>query len=184
MKVHKSIYTIGHGNTGFEDRNLNQFIDLLNYFKIEALIDVRSQPVSSFASWFNKEYLKKELEKNNIEYRFAGEYLGGRPKESNFYDEEGFVLYQKLSESEKYKKGIDRLIEVASNKTTVIMCSEKDFNKCHRNNLICKTLSNNWEITHIISKNETHKHKNESLIQLTLDGEVEWKSTRPVLPNG
>ena len=89
MNKKNSIYTVGHGNTGFEDQNLNQFIALLNHFKIKALVDVRSQPISSFASWFNKEYLKKELEKNHIEYRFAGDYLGGRPKEKEFYDDEG-----------------------------------------------------------------------------------------------
>ena len=184
MDTKNSLYTIGHGNTGFEEKNLDQFLTLLNHFKIEALVDVRSQPVSSFASWFNKEYLKKELEKNYIEYKFAGEYLGGRPKEDSFYDDEGYVLYKQLSKSEKYKNGIDRLEQIARSKTTVIMCSEKDFNKCHRSNLICRTLSKDWKITHIISEGETHEHKNESSIQLTLDGEVEWKSTRPVLPNG
>lgn len=178
------LYTIGHGNTGFEDKNLKQFISLLNHFKIKALVDVRSQPISSFASWFNKEYLKKELEKNHIEYKFAGDYLGGRPEEKEFYDDEGYALYNKLSESDKYQKGLTRLVEIASSKTTVVMCSEKDFKKCHRSNLISKTLGKEWEIIHIISKSETHQHEFEKLTQLTLDGEVEWKSTRPVLPNG
>jgi|TARA_X000000368_G_scaffold376536_1_gene329623 uncharacterized protein (DUF488 family) len=182
--MNKSLFSIGHGNTGYEDSNLNKFIDLLNHFKIETLVDVRSVPTSSFASWFNKEYLKKELQKNNIDYKFAGDYLGGRPKGKEFYDDEGYVLYNKLSASDKYQEGLTRLVEIASNKITVMMCSEKDFQKCHRSNLISKTLGNEWEIIHIISKSETHQHELEKLTQLTLDGEDEWKSTRPVSPNG
>lgn len=182
--MNKYLYTIGHGNTGYEDSNLNEFIDLLKYFKIEALVDVRSVPLSNFASWFNKEYLKKELEKQDIEYRHAGNYLGGRPENKEFYDNDGYVLYDKLSNSELYKKGLERLIEIATVKQTVVMCSEKDFNKCHRSNLIARTLGSSWEINHIISKTNTEKHNFETSIQLTLSGEGEWKSTRPVLPNG
>ena len=70
MDTKNSLYTIGHGNTGFEEKNLDQFITLLNHFKIEALVDVRSQPVSSFASWFNKEYLKKDKRYSFFQWRF------------------------------------------------------------------------------------------------------------------
>ena len=55
----------------------------------------------------------------------------------------------------------------------------------NRRTLLCpKTLGKEWEIIHIISKSETYQHELENLTQLTLDGEVEWKSTRPVSPNG
>ena len=83
----------------------------------------RSQPVSSFASWFNKEYLKKELE-NYIEYRFAGEYLVEGPRKIVSMMMRVCTL-QAAFESEKYKNGIDRLEQIARSKTTVVMCSEK-----------------------------------------------------------
>jgi uncharacterized protein (DUF488 family) len=176
----KTIYTIGHGSTGVEDKNLDKFINILQHYSIKTLVDVRSYPVSSFATWFNKSYLEKELIKNKIKYRFAGKLLGGRPENDEYYDSEGHALYFKMAESKEYQEGLERLKEIAMISNTVVMCSEKDFRDCHRNLLISRTLGSDWKINHILGIDELEEHIFDNAIPLTLNGEPEWKSVLPI----
>lgn len=178
--MNKRIYSIGHGSTGVEDKNLNKFIEILKHYSIKTLVDVRSYPVSSFATWFNKPYLEKELTKNKIKYRFAGKLLGGRPENDEYYDFDGHALYNKMAESKNYLEGLNRLKEVAMTSTTVMMCSEKDFKECHRSLLIARTLGSDWEINHILGINNVEQHVFDEAIPITLSGEPEWKSVLPI----
>ena len=57
------LYTIGHSN-----HDLLDFVFLLNNFKTDYLVDVRSTPYSKYASSYNREFLKNYLAKKNIKY--------------------------------------------------------------------------------------------------------------------
>ncbi|GAB4341043.1 MAG: DUF488 domain-containing protein [Flammeovirgaceae bacterium] len=145
----KPIYTIGHGN-----RKLEDFLALLKDFGIEYLIDVRSQPYSKFNPHFNQHNLKFFLEQNGIKYVFMGDTLGGRPKDTSCYNNEGKVDYETVKTKEFFIKGIDRL-KTAYNKNinVVIMCSESKPCECHRSKLIGKVLaSDNIVLKHIDEK--------------------------------
>lgn len=133
----KALYTIGHGNRKPED-----FLALLKDFGIEYLIDVRSQPYSKFNPQFNQNDLKFFLERNNIKYVFMGDTIGGRPKDTSCYDNEGKVDYEALKTKEFFLQGIDRL-KTAYNKdiNVVIMCSESKPCECHRTKLIGRVLN-------------------------------------------
>jgi len=133
----KDLYTIGHGNRKPED-----FLALLKDFGIEYLIDVRSQPYSKFNPQFNQNDLKFFLERNNIKYVFMGDTIGGRPKDTSCYDNEGKVDYEALKTKEFFLQGIDRL-KTAYNKdiNVVIMCSESKPCECHRTKLIGRVLN-------------------------------------------
>ena len=113
----KTAYLIGHGN-----RKLAEFIGLLKERKIKSLIDVRSIPYSRFAYQFNREYLRKCIEKESITYIYMGDSLGGRR-------EEGFEEYIK---SKAFKNAIAKLIEIIRTRIIAIMCAETDYSKCHR----------------------------------------------------
>ncbi|MEO0292264.1 MAG: DUF488 domain-containing protein, partial [candidate division WOR-3 bacterium] len=56
---------------------MDEFIDILLFYKIKNLIDIRRFPSSEKFFWFNKENLEKELKKHNILYFWLGEELGG-----------------------------------------------------------------------------------------------------------
>lgn len=132
-----SIFTIGHSNV-----DTKKFLSLLNGF--EVLVDVRGVPFSKYVPQFNQNNLKKEVENCGIEYVFlknntVGNLIGGRPKDADCYTN-GEISYEKVMEKEWYKTGISKLINIASKKSTVIMCSEEDPYKCHRHNLIAQTL--------------------------------------------
>jgi uncharacterized protein (DUF488 family) len=86
----------------------------------------------------------------DIEYVFAGEHLGGRPTDPTCYKNgavpEGKANYLKLVEYAEvmkrdwYQRGIERLLQIASERLTAIMCSEEDPMQCHRHHLIAQTL--------------------------------------------
>lgn len=139
------MFTIGHSSLPIE-----RFIEALAAQAVTTLIDVRSTPYSRFAPQFNRETLQASLAASGIDYRFAGEYLGGRPKDPtcyrrgvvpgpnvNFLEE---VDYDEVARRDWYKRGIDRLIALARAETVAIMCSEEDPAICHRRHLITKSL--------------------------------------------
>ena len=90
----KILFTIGHSNL-----DLETFIKLLKDNEIEVLVDVRSNPYSRFVSQFNKVNIQKTVQANGMKYLFLGKELGGKPKDPEFYDAEGQVLYLRIAES-------------------------------------------------------------------------------------
>jgi uncharacterized protein (DUF488 family) len=139
------LYTIGHSTLTMDD-----FLGLLKENYIQVLVDVRSQPYSRFSPQFNRESFKHAMAYANIEYVFAGEYLGGRPTDPTCYKEgvvpDGKANYLKLVDYPEvmkrdwYQVGIRRLLEIVGERRTVIMCSEEDPMGCHRHHLIAQTL--------------------------------------------
>jgi uncharacterized protein (DUF488 family) len=95
------IFTIGHGRHAFAD-----FLALLREHGIEFVCDVRSVARSRWPQ-FNGLVLQELLNENGIGYEHLPE-TGGKMK----------------PKPEDLARGIDRIIEIASEVRTVIMCSE------------------------------------------------------------
>ncbi len=139
------IYTIGHSNV-----TSDRLIELLKQYHIQTLVDVRSAPYSQWATQFNRETLAQSLSECGIRYAYAGEYLGGRPKDPTCYKTgvvpEGkanyleLVDYPEVAKRPWYQKGIARLMQLAGEGPAAVMCSEEDPSHCHRHHLIAQTL--------------------------------------------
>lgn len=139
------LLTIGHSN-----QPLEKLIRLLEENGVMTLVDVRSAPFSRYNPQFNKESLERELPLRGIQYAFAGKFLGGRPTDPTCYKSrtlpaEGAdylheVDYPDVMKREWFVKGIQRLLEMADEQTTAIMCSEENPAQCHRHHLIAKYL--------------------------------------------
>jgi uncharacterized protein (DUF488 family) len=110
------IYTIGYGG-----RKIEEFIDLLKANRIEHIADVRSNPYSRFKD-YNREGLEKTLLEAGIGYIHLGKELGGLRERP----------YTEHMESDEFKAGVERLLEMGGQKRTAIMCAEKDPASCHR----------------------------------------------------
>ena len=95
------IYTIGHGRHAFAD-----FLELLQKHKIEFLCDVRSVARSRWPQ-FNGLVLAELLRENGIGYEHLPE-TGGKTK----------------PKPEDLARGVERIVEIASELNTTIMCSE------------------------------------------------------------
>ena len=141
-----TIYTIGHSTI-----EIKRYIDLLRRYSIQVLVDTRSQPYSRYAPQFNRETLNTSLSKADITYLYLGDQLGGRPQDDQYYGQNGNVDYDGLADAPFYRAGIARLRREAEASCVAIMCSEADYTKCHRYNLITRTLVHDGiEVQHIL----------------------------------
>lgn len=95
------VYTVGHGRHAFAD-----FLSLLQRYEIAFLCDVRSVPRSRWVQ-FNGAVLAEELRKNGIGYEHLPE-TGGKT----------------IAAPEDLARGIERILELAADVKTAIMCSE------------------------------------------------------------
>jgi uncharacterized protein (DUF488 family) len=139
------LLTIGHSN-----HSLEKFIRLLDENGVMILVDVRTSPFSHYNPHFKKESLERALPQHEIQYAFAGQYLGGRPSDPTCYKNrrlpaEGAdylheVDYPEVMKRDWFVKGVDRLLEMADEQTAAIMCSEEDPAQCHRHHLIARYL--------------------------------------------
>lgn len=130
------IYTIGHSN-----HTIEALVALLRQHRIDTLVDVRTQPYSQWATQFNRETLREDVQQAGIAYEFMGDALGGRPTDPALYDPgQQRPNYKRVEQTPVYQAGIDRLLALAERATVAVMCSEGDHRQCHRQLLITQTL--------------------------------------------
>ena len=137
-----TIHTIGHGRHDFA-----YFLDLLRQFKIEFVCDVRTNPRSRWPQ-FNRLVLAELLRESGIGYEHIPE-AGGRLRHT----------------SEEFEWALNRIIELASEHRTALMCSESQpLSKhkvpranCHRVGLLSPALKTRGvsRIIHILPDGRT-----------------------------
>jgi uncharacterized protein (DUF488 family) len=155
----KTIWTIGHSTRTIED-----FIAILQSFKIEMIADVRHYPGSRKFPQFNKEELRISLLQSNIDYMHIVE-LGGRRKpnkesENTAWRHPAFRSYADYMETGSFKEGITMLEDIATEKRTAFMCSEAVWWRCHRSMISDYLKVEGWTVMHImaIAKAEEHPY--------------------------
>jgi uncharacterized protein (DUF488 family) len=129
------IFTIGHSNASFE-----ALLENLRAYEIEAVVDVRSQPVSKYTPHFNRGELSSRLQEAGIKYTFMGDALGGRPADPSLYDEDGYVRYDLWSATGLFRDGIESLLAIVRGRRGALLCAEEDPARCHRHLLIARVL--------------------------------------------
>jgi len=140
-----SVATIGHSNHAFD-----RLVALLAEHRIATVVDVRSSPYSRFLPQFNREDLAVGLARSGLVYAFAGEYLGGRPKDPACYkagvvpdgkaDYLSLVDYDAVAQQPWFLRGVARLRDLAAERPTTLLCAEEDPARCHRHHLIARDL--------------------------------------------
>lgn len=149
----QTIYTVGHSNY-----EADGFVKILHSHSIEVVVDVRSAPYSKYCPQFNKQTIEQVLKSSAIKYLFLGKELGARPKDQNCYIN-GKVSFEKLRETELFKRGIARLLDGIKECNTAVMCSEKDPINCHRAVLISRVLANKGvTVKHILNERAILDH--------------------------
>ncbi len=132
----RTIYTLGTSRRTEED-----FVEILNYYGIEVVIDVRRFPRSKLPT-YNRDYLEGLLKDNRIEYLYLGAELGG-------FRKGGYLEY---TETEEFSRGVEMLEETAVGRTSVILCAERFPWKCHRRWIARELAGRGWHVVHIIDK--------------------------------
>jgi len=126
-----TVFTVGHSTLPIE-----RFLAVLAAYDIEQLADVRTVPRSRRNPQFGADALRKSLETAGIVYVPFGE-LGGlrkpRPDSPNSgWRNESFRGYADYMQTDEFAKGLTRLIDLAAERRTAIMCAEAVPWRCHR----------------------------------------------------
>lgn len=153
----KTVWTIGHST-----HTLNELVAMLQSFKIEIVIDIRSYPGSRKFPQFNKETLAISLPDNNIEYIHLKK-LGGRRKvntdsKNTTWLHSAFRGYADYMETQSFAEGIKELIDIALQKRTAYMCSEAVWWRCHRSMVSDYLKADGWDVQHIMDVEKESKH--------------------------
>ena len=130
-KHQKEIWTIGHST-----RTLEHFVEMLQSFDIQLLVDIRSFPGSRRVPQFNKENLEVSMPAHHIEYVHL-KLLGGRrpvqkDSKNTGWRHPAFRGYADYMETDDFKKGTYQLEEMALKQRTAYMSSEAVWWRCHR----------------------------------------------------
>lgn len=180
----RSIYTIGHSN-----HSLEAFLELLKGHSIDVVVDTRTQPYSAYSPHFTRRPLEDALAAAGFKYLFLGKELGGRPEGSEFYDDDGRVLYFQLAESPLFLAGVARLENGMAKYRIALLCSEEDPQVCHRQLLVGRVLSRRGVVIHhirgdgrieTITPEVAAERRSQTFFSFGEDNA--WKSLRSVLP--
>ena len=123
-----NVYTIG-----FAGKSAEEFFSLLTDHKVKSLVDIRLNNKSQLAGFANAKHLPYFLGLHNIVYEHRGDFaptkelLDGYKKKSVSW-EEYVVVYKDIL------KERDIINKINSNDfaDTVLLCSEKTAEQCHR----------------------------------------------------
>lgn len=173
-----SVWTFGHST-----RDINEFLAALQSFGICALVDVRTYPGSRRYPQFNKPALAASLAEIEIDYRHSPE-LGGRrrakPDSMNMaWRNEMFRGYADYMESEEFREGIDRVLALARETRTAIMCAEAVWWKCHRSLIADYLKAKGVTVLHIVSEGKAEEHPFTSAARI-VNGELSYRGVLDV----
>ena len=153
-----TIHTVGHST-----RSLEEFTGLLRAHGIERLIDVRTITRSRHNPQFNYEQLSVSLRNRRIGYRHMKD-LGGlrhaRADSPNMgWRNASFRGYADYMQTPAFAGALERLIILAQEKPTAVMCAEAVPWRCHRSLIGDALLVRGIEVRHIIDPKSARAHK-------------------------
>jgi uncharacterized protein (DUF488 family) len=121
---------------GHSRRTLDEFVKLLKGYGVQRLVDIRTIPRSRPNPQFNRETLGKFLRNRHINYRHM-RALGGlrhaRADSPNMgWRSASFRGFADYMQTPMFAEALGKLIELAKEKPTAIMCAEAVPWRCHR----------------------------------------------------
>ena len=137
------IFTLGHSTRTFQE-----FVDLLTFYGVDLLVDVRKYATSKKFPHFNMNNIHDELKRFRIDYVHIPE-LGG-------FRKEGYLVFTK---SEQFGDAMAGLLQKIVNRKACIMCSERLFYRCHRRHIAEKLVFLGHDLFHILDQGSVTEHK-------------------------
>jgi uncharacterized protein (DUF488 family) len=168
-----TVFTIGHST-----RSADEFSRLLHVHGIKTLVDVRSFPGSRRHPQFNKQALHDRLSELGIRYVHAPDLGGRRKPNAHSYNtawkNDSFRAYADYMETDLFREGVEKLLELAAEARTVIMCAESLWWRCHRSLISDYLKAKQVEVVHIIDERKTEVHPYTSAARI-VDGELSYR---------
>ncbi len=152
-----TVFTVGHSTLPIE-----RFIAVLAAYGIELLADVRTVPRSRRNPQFNSDALRASLHTVGTDYVPLGE-LGGlrkpRPDSRNDgWRNESFRGYADYMQTDAFTAGVERLVALARDRRTAIMCAEAVPSHCHRSLVADPLLVRGLAVVNISSETSWREH--------------------------
>lgn len=167
-----TIWTIGHST-----HTLQEFLDLLAEYRIEAIADVRRFPGSRRHPHFASDALAATLPAHGIAYQWIPR-LGGRRKvqpdsPNTAWRNAAFQGYADYTASAEFAEGLAELLKLAASKRTALMCAEAVWWRCHRSIISDVLKLRGIEVIHIIDATHTTVHPYTSAARI-VDGRLSY----------
>ena len=152
MSATAPVFTIGHST-----RTIPEFVEILGSAEVQLVIDVRTVPRSRNNPQYNEDVLPAELKPHGIAYGRIAELGGLRgrsrdvpPEVNAFWNNKSFHNYADYALSDAFETGLEKLIALADESATAIMCSEAVWWRCHRRIIADYLLLRKREVTHLM----------------------------------
>jgi uncharacterized protein (DUF488 family) len=144
-----TVYTIGHST-----RPLDAFLALLAREEVRCVADVRSFPASRRHPHYNQEPLAAALVRHGVDYVHMPA-LGGRRRpvpgsQNAAWRNEGFRGYADHMATPEFRAALDRLLAVAAEQRTAVMCAEAVPWRCHRSLIADALVARGARVLHIL----------------------------------
>lgn len=146
------IYTIGHSNYPVE-----KLIDMLRYYNINCVVDIRGTPYSKYNVQYNKETIEKTLKDEGFIYIYMAKELAAKRLNKISYNKEGYADFEKVMNEEDFKYGIERLKKGCQKGYNIaLLGAMQDPIRCHRSILVGRALrDNDFIVKHILDDYST-----------------------------
>ncbi len=169
-----AIWTIGHST-----RTIQEFIDILRHYQIEILVDVRHFPGSRRYPHFSEAAMRDALVAAGIRYEHLIELGGRRPVRPDSHNlawrNASFRGYADYMETQPFRDGIDRLLEIARRGRTAIMCSEAVWWRCHRSMIADHLKAMGVTVFHVLGAKTVREHPYTSAASLVVGGALSYR---------
>lgn len=180
-----TLHTIGHGT-----RDLAELIGVLGGAGVEVLVDVRRHPGSSRNPQFGRDRLADALRRAGIRYEWFGEELGGRRRSRPgsrhvAWRNESFRAYADHMETREFAAALDRLVRLASDESTAVMCAETLWWRCHRRLVADAATARGLRVVHL-GAGRPQLHRLDPSVRLDEDGTLVYDigTTPPLVAEG
>lgn len=152
-----TVWTIGHSN-----RSLDAFLALLHAHEIGQVADVRRYAGSRAHPHFNPDALAESLARVGIGYVPFPE-LGGRrtpvPGSKNtVWRNQAFRGYADYMETPEFRQGLERLVRVAGERPTTLLCAEAVWWRCHRSLIADALKADGIRVLHVMGGGRAVEH--------------------------
>jgi len=118
---------------GYQGESISGFINKIKSYNIDAVIDIRENPISRKPG-FSKGKLAKHLRSSNIQYLHFKELGTPKPLRHFLADQQDYQIFFEEYKAflPEFRDTIDDIVEIGANKKICLLCFEKDPHYCHR----------------------------------------------------
>jgi uncharacterized protein (DUF488 family) len=151
------VLTVGHSTRSWEE-----FLKLLRAYGIERVVDVRTIPRSRHNPQFSRATLSRKLRAARIGYvhlrRLGGLRRAQRDSPNMGWRNASFRGFADYMQTPDFNAGLQRLIKLAGNKRTAIMCAEAVPWRCHRSLIADALTARGIQVEDVMSVKSSRVH--------------------------